>query len=389
MRRVESAPRKRYGRLGGVKASSPVVRNYSLTVITVIAVMATLHFARPVALPIALAIFGFLLLNPLVLRLRRMGLPRVAAVILIQVAIFGALAGLAYSTADPMVERLKGLPQDLREVRSDLLELRRPFAEAQESAKILGDLSGLGEDDSYKVEVVQPTWLDNLLASGQMMVVTIAIAGFLTLLLLLTARDSRQAVRAAPLSPGTRRRVTVCVGRAQRDVSRYLGWVVLINAALGAIVAFVLAMLGMNNPLMWGLIAGVANFVPYIGPLAVLVLLWIAGVVQFGGIVAGSWPALAFLVLTSVEGQLVTPAVLGRHLALPPPLIFVAILVFGWSWGLVGAFLAVPALVTGKAIIKYWPMQTPAPQRSHAAAAPVAEFSYVPDRESTPQAPAA
>ncbi|HSN70778.1 MAG TPA: AI-2E family transporter [Steroidobacteraceae bacterium] len=342
-----------------------------------IAVMTLLHFTRPVALPVALAIFGFLLLNPLVERIARTGIPRAAAVIAIQLALLAALASLVVATADPLVDWFKGLPQDLRAVRADLLEFRRPFAEAQESAKIIGELSELGEDDSYKVEVAQPNWLETLLERGPTMLLTLAVAGFLTLLLLLTAPRSVEALYAAPIAAGTRRRLAVCIGRAQRDVSTYLGWLVLINAVLGAVVALVMAVLDLNNPLMWGLMAGVANFVPYVGPLAVLVMIWIAGVVQFDSVLAGTWPALTFLVLTSLEGQLVTPAVLGRHLALPPPLIFVAILVLGWSWGLFGAFLAVPALVTGKAVLTYWPSRSMSDARRAARAArhrePVAE----------------
>jgi predicted PurR-regulated permease PerM len=211
---------------------------------------------------------------------------------------------------------------------------------------------------------------------GPMMLLSIAIAGFLTLLLLLTASNSVAAIQATPIAPGTRRRLRVCVGRAQHDVSRYLGWIVLINALLGAVVALVMALLGLNNPLMWGLLAGVANFVPYVGPMAVLVLIWIAGVVQFDSVLAGSWPAVAFLALTSIEGQLVTPSVLGRHLSIPPPLIFVAILVLGWSWGLVGAFLAVPALVTGKSVIRYWPNRAAA--GPHIGSDRPAEFAQTP-----------
>jgi len=141
--------------------------------------------------------------------------------------------------------------------------------------------------------------------------------------------------------------------------------------------------------MMWGLMAAVANFVPYVGPLAALVLIWIAGVVQFDGVLAGSLPALVFLLLTSLEGQLVTPAVLGRHLSLPPPLIFVAILVLGWSWGLIGAFLAVPALVTIKSVVTYWPSQAAVrgPRSDHHTEL-VGEH-YAGSAAPTPQRPAA
>jgi predicted PurR-regulated permease PerM len=391
-RRADSDQEKkrptRYGRLGA-RSRSPVVRNYSLIVIAVIAVMVVLHFARPVALPIALAIFGFLLLNPLVERIMRLGIPRAASVLLIHVVLFAGLAGVAVTTADPLVEWFKGLPEDLRAVRTDLLELRRPLADAQESAKIIGEMSNIGGDDGYKVEVAKPNWVETLMERGPMMLVSIAIAGFLTLLLLVTTSNSFAAIQATPLSPGTRRRLRVCVGRAQRDVSRYLGWIVLINALLGAVVALAMALLGLNNPLMWGLLAGVANFVPYVGPIAVLVLIWIAGVVQFDSVLAGSWPAMAFLLLTSIEGQLVTPSVLGRHLSIPPPLIFVAILVLGWSWGLVGAFLAVPALVTGKSVLRYWPTRTAAHPISPPGRTGSIEPAQVEDAVETRRMPAA
>jgi predicted PurR-regulated permease PerM len=339
-------------------APRPVVKNRALQIIAAIAVLVVLHFAEPVAAPIALGIFAFLLLNPLVDKLWRLGCPRALAVALIQTVIFGALVAIALATTDSLVEWFKGLPSDLRAVRSALVEVRQPLAQARESAQILSDISEMGGGEgNYKVEVAQPSWVESVIDRGPMLLATIAIGGFLSILLLVTAPSTVRALRVTRVSAGSRRRLTVCVGRAQRDVSRYLSCVVLINIGLGAATAGVLTLLGVDSPLMWGVLACVANFVPYVGAAIVLALLWISGVVQFDSVFAATWPALAFLLLTSIEGQLITPAVLGRNLAIPPPLIFIAILVFGWSWGLVGAFLAVPALVTGKAVIKYWPSE--------------------------------
>jgi predicted PurR-regulated permease PerM len=134
----------------------------------------------------------------------------------------------------------------------------------------------------------------------------------------------------------------------QRDVATYLVTVATINAVLGVVVWLALRSVGMPNAPLWGTLAGVANFAPYIGPAFTAGALLFAGANAFESWQAAVLPGLIFCAITVLEGQLITPAILGHRLSVPPPLVFIAVFLFGWLWGVVGALIAVPILIVMK-----------------------------------------
>jgi predicted PurR-regulated permease PerM len=141
------------------------------------------------------------------------------------------------------------------------------------------------------------------------------------------------------------------VGREiQRELGRYFFTVTLINGALGIATAIAMRALGMPNPLLWGAMAMLLNYIPYLGPSTTLAVLSMAAVMSFDDL-NRIWPVPAvFLALVVLEGQLIQPIVVGRSLRLNPVMVFVAFLLLGWLWGIAGMFLAVPILVTLKVI---------------------------------------
>jgi predicted PurR-regulated permease PerM len=117
-----------------------------------------------------------------------------------------------------------------------------------------------------------------------------------------------------------------------------------INAALGLLTAAALWLLGVDNALLWGGIAAILNFAPFVGPLATVGLLVIVGFARFETPLAALSVPGAFLVLHLLEGQLLTPTIVGRRLALDPIMVFLALMLFGWLWGVPGLLLAMPLL---------------------------------------------
>ncbi len=131
---------------------------------------------------------------------------------------------------------------------------------------------------------------------------------------------------------------------ADRLVSRYFLTIAVINTFFGGFVALAMWIIGMPSPLMWGVIATLLNFILYLGPAFVAVCLAVAGVVVFDG-VAVIFPAAIFVGLNLIEGQFVTPMLVGRHMSVNPLLVFLSLVFWLWLWGPLGGFIAIPILI--------------------------------------------
>jgi predicted PurR-regulated permease PerM len=132
---------------------------------------------------------------------------------------------------------------------------------------------------------------------------------------------------------------------AQRDIGRYLAALSVVNLAVGTATGLAAAVLGLPNPLLWAVVAGVFNFVPYIGPLVVAVMLLLAGMASFNELSDMLAPALCFALIHWLDSMLANPWLVGRRLALSTLSVFLSVMFWGWLWGIPGALIAVPALI--------------------------------------------
>jgi predicted PurR-regulated permease PerM len=147
----------------------------------------------------------------------------------------------------------------------------------------------------------------------------------------------------------TDKKRAVCIlQEIEGHVSRYLLTVTLINLGLGIVVGGTVGLLGLSNPIMWGVLVAVLNFVPYLGALCGIICMTIGAVLSYDSLgYAMLFPA-AYLVIATIEGNLVTPWVMGRSLTLNPVMILLSIAFWGWIWGIAGVILAVPILAAFK-----------------------------------------
>ena len=177
------------------------------------------------------------------------------------------------------------------------------------------------------------------------------------LLYFLLASEYRLLSRTVAALPNRRTRVVVLAGvrQAQREVGRYLATMSLINGALGLATGLVMMQIGLPNPMLWGSLVAVLNFVPYIGPLLMMCMLLLAGTLTFGVALQMLAPPAAFLALHALESNVVTPIVVGRRLQLSPMAVFLSVMAWGWLWGIAGAFIAVPMLLAIRAACRRVP----------------------------------
>jgi predicted PurR-regulated permease PerM len=183
---------------------------------------------------------------------------------------------------------------------------------------------------------------------------------FILLYFLLVSGDLflRKLVRVTPTLAGKRKAVEVA-HRVQGDLARYLATITAINVGLGVAGGLAMALLGMPNPALWGAMAALFNFVPYVGAVVGTGIVGVVAALTFGD--GPRWLAapLVYFALTGLEGYLVTPMILGQRLRLNPVAILLGLLFWGWLWGIAGAFLAVPLLVALKILSENLPRLEP------------------------------
>jgi predicted PurR-regulated permease PerM len=324
----------------------------SIVGVFVLATFYALHFAAAVVLPMALSLLFSFLLAPAVRRAEGVGLPRFVTASVLVSLVVGAVAAGSYSLSGAAAEWLRVAPTSINEVRERFEGLNTPLADVREAAQAVEEaVEGISGDANSGAEVVAISsdgWLDPVIGRVPYLVGGFAVAMLLTIFLLTWADELTSGFAALRRGFGVRRRTLVTIHQVQRDVATYLVTVATINAALGVVVWLALRSVGMPNAPLWGTLAGVANFAPYIGPAFTAGALLFAGANAFESWQAAVLPGLIFCAITALEGQLITPAILGHRLSVPPPLVFIAVFLFGWLWGVVGALIAVPILIVMK-----------------------------------------
>ena len=193
--------------------------------------------------------------------------------------------------------------------------------------------------------------LVSMLSAAPIMLAQILTGLVLILFLLIFGPTLFQAYVDGLQSDYDKRRAISIVGNIQRVLSRYISTISLINVGLGACTALALQILGVQDALLWGVLAAMLNFIPYVGSVIGLCVLSLAGLTQYGMVLSAMIPPLVYLVLNVIESQFLTPTILGKHMSLNPLLVILWLIIWGWLWGAVGVLLAVPLLVCIKLII--------------------------------------
>jgi predicted PurR-regulated permease PerM len=319
----------------------------SIVGIFVILVVAALFLAKEVLLPIALAIMITLTLSPVVRLLARYRVPEWASSLAIMVALVGGVAAGAYYLSGPVSGWIDGAPQTGRQLREKLDSMRKPMDAAVNASKQVEEITAGSEDPTVqKVVVQQPGLVQRAAGSAVSVVTTAGVTIVLMFFLLATGRlFYEKLVRVLPTMTEKKRAIRV-LHTVEEEVSHYLLTITLINAGLGAVISAVMWALGMPNPLLWGVMAALLNYVPYVGALVGLVVVAIVALVSFDSAGAAMVVPALYFACTTIEGQIVTPMLLGKRFEMNPVMVFLTVVVWGWLWGAPGALMAVPLLVS-------------------------------------------
>jgi predicted PurR-regulated permease PerM len=331
-----------------VPAGALDVRSLALTGLFVLAVFFALSFARAFLLPVTIAVLLSFLLGPAVRGLRVLRVPDGIGAAIVLLVLLGSVGFGAYNLAAPASAWLATAPERLQHVEAKIRTLRRPVEQVNEAAERVESLTDVGGEPVPMVALKSDGLTTALLGQTQGFlggtVITVVLLYFL-----LASGDLflRKFVRVLAHRADERRALAI-INRLETNVSRYLGAVTLINLGVGIATGTAMFAIGMPNPALWGLMVALFNFVPYLGPLTSEIILGLVGLATFDALRWALLPPLLYFGIDMIASMVVTPLVLGRRLALNPAVIFLAVTLWGWLWGIPGALLAVPMLATFK-----------------------------------------
>jgi predicted PurR-regulated permease PerM len=321
--------------------------------------VAFLYFARPFALPIMLALVLNFLLKPVVLALSRLRVPEPFGAALVMATVSVVIWVGVSQFSKPLVLWIDRAPESLRSIKQKLHDFTRPAERLTKAAETVQDITTSTPGATTKVEVHTSPLKDNLVSYAKSFLVIGLETGVL-LYFLLAAGDlfMQKLVSILPTLRDKKMAVEIS-NEVQQNISRFLFTVTVINIFLGVAVGLAMWMLGMANPVLWGAVAGLLNFIPYFGPLCGTIILAMAGLLTFESVGQALLPPLCYISLHALESNFITPLILGRRLTLNPVVIFISLIFWTWLWGIPGVLLSIPTLMMIKILCEHFKPLSP------------------------------
>jgi predicted PurR-regulated permease PerM len=335
-------------KLGEALRERVEVRSIAITGLFVLAVLYTLYFARAFLLPIVLAVLLDFLLSPIIRTLKRLRIPEPLGAALVLLGLLGAVGAGAYSLAEPARAWVAKAPASMAKVQSRLRDLRRPVEQVTRTAEQVEAATEVNKGGTQEVVLRGPRLSERLFGTTQSLL-TGALETIILLYFLLAAGDLflQKLIKVLPLLKDKKKAVAIA-RETEASISTYLFTVAVVNIGLGVAVTAVMMLLGMPNALLWGSLAALAEFIPYVGATVMLGLLAMAGLVTFPTVGHALLVPAGYLAVNLIQANFISPLVLGRRLTLNPVAILVGLVFWWWIWGVGGAFIAVPLLATFK-----------------------------------------
>jgi len=305
-----------------------------------------LYFGQDVFLPVVLGILISLALLPPVAYLKKLYVPYPVGAILIVASIGALLYTGAINLSDPLTELFEDIPR----IGERLEHHFQPFKETVEQITRAGDeiekvTAGGEPGTTTEVTLGGPGVITSAASSFASSLTSVLIALILALFILGSGNLFFEKIVSSVPTLRDKKRAVHIVREVEGQVSRYLFTITIINFSLGVVIGIALALYGAPNPVLWGVVAALLNFLPFLGALIGAVLLSIVSFGYYDALSAAIIPPLIYYGASIIEGNLVTPYVVGRRMRLNIVAVFISVVFWGWLWGLIGALMAVPILL--------------------------------------------
>ena len=320
----------------------------ALKLLAILAVLYTLYFSQTLLVPVCVAAFIALFSSPLVRALGVLYIPKPAAALMVIGSLVGGISYLFGLLVEPATRWLQVIPTLSDKLASEMGEMSESFAAIKESV-MSGSSSGAGGDSIEKaMDSTLHSAVSVLAETTALFAIQVGAVVVITYFFLVFGEELMRHVVKARSTFSAKKSTVVVFQAVQDDISHYVLVISLINVGLGLATAGVMTLLGVEDALLWGALATLLNFAPYVGPMLLAVILTGVGFMEYS-----SWEAVAmvpgaFLILNFIECQFVTPTLLGQRFNMNPLLVVLWMFVWGWLWGAVGMLIAIPLLVCGR-----------------------------------------
>lgn len=327
-----------------------------LVTILVLLVIAALRLGSGLLIPIAFSVLLALLLNPVVRGMTKWKIPESVGAAIMVFGITGLIGFGIWWLADPAQEWLKRAPATLHQMESKLKRIKEPIAEIQKTAeRVEQAATSTGTGQAAKPAPAAPSMVARLGYNTAGLIGAALTVIFLTYFLLASAPLFKRKLPRLVPEASRRERIDHAIEEVERQMSRYLLLNSIISAVVGLLTWGLLAAIGMPNAPLWAAAAFIFNYVPYAGALATTVLIAFASVVSFDSADKILLAIGGFTVINILEGNLITPMILGKTMPLNSLAVFGCLLFWGWVWGVPGAVMAVPLTVMVQVICAHVP----------------------------------
>ena len=301
------------------------------------------HFCRPILMPVLAAVVVGMTLAPIVKAGARYGISPWATSVALGLLLVGAAGAAVTWLATPVSEWIAKAPEIGTTIKQKLYVLDRPLAALRELQETLLPASG----NTVAVEQSQLGMVTPVVAFVTPAVAELLLFFVVLIFFLATQIDFRRYMVSFFATRDAKLRFIRISNDIEHNLASYLAVVTVINLGVGLLTALGAWLFGLPNPIVLGILAMVLNYIPYIGPACMVVILLGLGLISFPSLGYALVPPAAFVAMTTVEGHIVTPAIQGRQLTLNPLAVLIALAFWTWLWGPMGAFLAVPFTIIG------------------------------------------
>ncbi|PWK64945.1 AI-2E family transporter [Aminobacter sp. AP02] len=315
----------------------------------IIATVFALHAGEFILTPIGLGIVIGLMLGPIATRLERFNVPSALSAAIVVLLFILSVCLFAMLVASPLSFWLQRLPQIWAQLATQLSDLKGPLETFKSMRDQLRQVTG---GEGLSVSVDEGTGVETMATLAPAVIARVLLFFASLYFFVATRYQTRTAILRVCFNRRLRWRVAHIFRDVEQLVSQYLLSITVINVAEGLTVGIGLYLLGVPSAPLWGALAIVTNFVPFVGPLVMVAILFAVGLTEFDTLGMSLLPVILYLGVNTVEGQFVTPYVIGKTMTLNPFVVLLALAFWIWLWGAVGGFIAIPALLVGYAIIR-------------------------------------
>ena len=321
----------------------------AIILVGVVAAIFALHAAEYILAPASLGIVIGLMLGPIATRIERRGFAPAFSATLVVILFIALILLFVIALAAPLSFWMARLPQIWSDLQIQLAQLKGPI----ESIKTMRDqIRAVVGADGVTVSVDDGVGVENMVFLAPAFIAQVLIFFACLFFFVATRHQTRTAMLKLCLDRRLRWRVAHIFRDTEDMVSRYLLSITLINIGEGLAVAGGMYLVGMPSPALWGALAAILNFVVFIGPTAMVAVLFLVGLAEFDTLGGSMLPVFVYLTINLVEAQVVTPIVVGRAMTLNPFVVVLALIFWIWLWGPLGGFIAIPAVLVVYAILR-------------------------------------